>query len=440
MTFRLACVGLCPSFERLRKVTKPWESPPRIARRIAFKFLVSLIVTALAAPARAQEVDSSSIDSVRGTISGGTRYIGLGGAFVAIAEDTPGVPSNPASVALRLPYSWRSVDYGVGAAISVASWLPKNDIYNQPPSDPAAGRSSALVGTLAAIIYYRHLGFGIAAEARRNEASRTDEAQGLGFDLAANFGAVHAPLAYGFLDGQLLVGAGPRFVGFSFSRSGPLAAGLGLEAGMIIKPTGLQYRIGWSFKSAVEASLPSFGQRSSGDAHLPWEAALGFAYQFGPRLLNPSFVSTSDRVRRNVRGRAPTAADYENAERELYDEYMRRPRRYVLVSSELSLIEGGGRVGLTEQTARSRAIVSPRLGIESEVIPHHLRLRAGGYYEPARTAESRSRLHGTGGLDLKLFRFGFFGLFEPFDYWQLSVAVDVARSYLNTSFSLGFWY
>jgi hypothetical protein len=43
-------------------------------------------------------------------------------------------------------------------------------------------------------------------------------------------------------------------------------------------------------------------------------------------------------------------------------------------------------------------------------------------------------------LDVKLFRFGLFGLLEPFDYWQLSLAVDGARSYLNTSFSLGFWY
>jgi hypothetical protein len=71
---------------------------------------------------------------------------------------------------------------------------------------------------------------------------------------------------------------------------------------------------------------------------------------------------------------------------------------------------------------------------------HYLRLRAGAYYEPARTAESESRLHGTGGLDVKLFRFGLFGLLEPFDYWQLSLAADVARSYLSTSFSLGFWY
>jgi hypothetical protein len=401
------------------------------------KFLLPLLVFAVAPSAWAQA--APSIDAVRGTISGSTRYVGFGGAFVAIADDTEGVPSNPAAVAVRLPSSWRAVDYGVGADVSVGAWLPKNDIYNQPPSDPA-GKSSALVGSLAAILYYRHLGFGVAAEARRNEASSTDAAQGVGADLAANFGTVHAALAYGFLDGQLQLGAGPRFVGFSLSKSGPLAAGVGFEAGVIVKPTGLQYRLGGAFKSAVDATLPSSGQGGTSRAYLPWEAALGFAYQFGARRLNPSFVTTGDRVRRNVRGRAPTRADYKDAERELHEEYQKRQRWYLLVSAELSLIEGGGRVGFSQQSAKSRPIVSPRLGVESEVIAHYLRLRAGGYYEPARTADSESRLHATGGLDVKLFRFGLFGLLEPFDYLQLSLAADVARSYLSTSFSVGFWY
>jgi hypothetical protein len=49
-------------------------------------------------------------------------------------------------------------------------------------------------------------------------------------------------------------------------------------------------------------------------------------------------------------------------------------------------------------------------------------------------------MHGTGGVDIKLFKWSVFGLFEPFDYWQLSLAADGARSYLNTSFSIGFWH
>jgi hypothetical protein len=85
-------------------------------------------------------------------------------------------------------------------------------------------------------------------------------------------------------------------------------------------------------------------------------------------------------------------------------------------------------------------MISPRLGVESEVIPHHLRLRAGSYYEPALIAGTRSRVHGTGGFDVRLFEWSVFGLMEPFDYWQLSVGADAARSYLNTAFSIGFWH
>jgi hypothetical protein len=413
----------------------------QLDERPAGRRVLCLAIAMLSLPrlALAQSSSATSVDAARGTISGSTRYVGLGGAFVAIADDTEGVPSNPASVAVRLPYSLYDWDYGLGADFAIGTWLPKNDIYNQP-GEQGAKKSTSLVGSFAGILYYRHLGFGIAAEGRRNEASRSDMAQGVGTNLAGNFGTVHAAAAYGFLDGQLQLGLGPRFVGVGFASSGAFTAGVGYETGVIVKPTGQQYRVGLAWKSPIEAKIFAEGAESASRAHLPWEAALGFAYQFGNRPLNPSFESTNDRVRRNAQGRTPTDEDYKTALKELYDEYQTRQRWYLLVSSELSLIEGGGRVGLSEQAAKSRPIISPRLGVESEVVPHWLRLRAGTYYEPARTADSHSRIHATGGLDVKLFRFGLFGLLEPFDYWQLSLAVDGARSYLNTSFSLGFWY
>ena len=94
----------------------------------------------------------------------------------------------------------------------------------------------------------------------------------------------------------------------------------------------------------------------------------------------------------------------------------------------------------TDDASDVRPIISPRIGVESEVVPHHLRLRAGSYYEPARIGRSPSRVHGTGGFDVRLFEWDVFGLIKPFDYWQLSIAADGARSYLNTSFSIGFWH
>jgi hypothetical protein len=402
-----------------------------------------------AARARAQSA-KATIDTARGPISGSTRRVGLGGAFVAIADDTEGVAINPAASALRLPYSFSQFDYGLGLDFAIGAWLPKNDLYNQGQTE-GAGKSSALFGSLAAVINYGHAGLGIAAEAQSNAASRTDQAQGIGTNLGANFGVVHLNLAYGFFDGQLLLGAGPRFIGMSFDRhssGGPLSsAGVGYEAGFVAKPMVAQYRVAAAVKSPINATIPSDGAAPS-YVHVPWEVALGFAYQFGKRPFNPPFVSSAEIARSRLpRGVEPSKAELARAEHDLFDAYQKQQRRYLLVSTELSLAQGDGdHVGFERYWTRrgtasaSRPVLSPRLGVEGEVVPHILRLRAGSYYEPERLNLTPARVHGTGGFDVRLFEWDVFGLIKPFDWWQLSVAADAARAYLNTSFSIGFWH
>jgi len=404
----------------------------------------------VASEVRAQ-TQNVSVDPVRGPISGSTRRVGLGGAFVAIADDSEGVAINPASSALRLPYSFSEWDYGLGIDFAVGAWLPKNDLYNQGHNE-GAGKSSALFGSLAAVVYKGHLGLGIAAEAQSNAATSSDQVQGVTSSLGANFGMVHASLAYGFLRGQLLLGAGPRFVGMSFDRhssGSPLSsAGVGYEAGVVIKPIMAQYRIAAAVKSPIDATASSRDGEPTSTVQVPWEVSLGFVYQFGMKALNPAFVTAAELAR----SRSPRAGEtdqrrIERAEHDLFEAYQQHQRWYLLVSTELVLAEGDGdHVGLERYwTARgtassSRPIVSPRIGLESEVLPHILRLRAGSYYETERVNLTPSRVHGTGGFDVRLFEWDVFGLVEPFDYWQLSVAADAARAYLNTSFSIGFWH
>lgn len=417
----------------------------RLQRRVLPYFSLLAAWSACALPVRAQS-DSTSVDTARGALTGSTRRIGLGGAFVALADDSEGVAINPASVALRLPHSWDVWDYGLGIDFSIGAWLPKNDLYNRGDAE-GQSKSTALFGSIAAVLYAGHFGAGFAAEAQRNAASRPDQEQGISRSLAANFGLVHTNFGYGFLDGQLLFGAGFRFVGMSFDRSsdsgGLSTAGVGYETGFIIKPQTAQYRVAASYKSPIDASL-------SGDdtVHVPWELALGFAYQFGPRVFNPRFVSADEVARR----RKPevekhSKADLAAAKQELFETYQRQQRWYLLVSTELALAEGDGeRRGLeriwtsADSVSNSRPVIVPRVGVESEVVPHILRLRAGSYYEPERVDMSPARVHGTGGFDVRLFEWDVFGLVKPFDWWQLSVAADAARSYLNTSFSIGFWH
>lgn len=393
------------------------------------------------------QTSPTTIDTTRGPITGSTRQVALGGAFVAIAEDTEGVAVNPAADAVRLPYSWDQFDYGVGVDVSVGAWLPKNDIYNQSDSSKV-GKSTALFGSLAAVLNYEHFGLGVAAEAQRNAATRADQPQGIApTSLSANFGMVHASLAYGFYHGQLLLGVGPRLLGFSFGGGNSSAglfssAGMGYEAGVIVKPYTSQARIAAAVKSPITATVPGEPGAAPNRLHVPWEAALGFAYQFGARPLNPQFLTARRLAERTVLHREPNSADVKAAEDELFRRYESRPRFYLLVTTELSVFEGtGAHVGFEDgDIATKRPSFSPRLGLESEVIPHIVKLRAGSYYEQARTLGAQNRIHGTGGFDLRLFRWDVFGLKRPFDYWQLSVAADAARSYLNTSFSIGFWH
>ena len=425
----------CPSL-----LPKTWN----YLRGYVLAGVVTLAIACTAATARAQ-TQPASVDTARGSISGSTRFIGLAGAFLPIAEDTEGVAVSPASVAVRLPYSWHQWDYGFGLDVAVAGWLPHNDIYNRSGTDTKVSKSTALFGSLAAILNYEHAGFGVSAEAQSNGATQQDQVQGIApTNLTANFGTVHMGLAYGFFDGQLLLGAGPRLLGMSLSgsgsNSGPFSVGsVGYEAGIAINPLEAQYRIGAAVKSPINARVAG-----AASMHVPWELALGFAYQFGARPLNTPFL-TADQVARRRSSAEPTKTELRQAEDELFEHYQERPRFYLLVSTELALIEGGGAVALAQnpadtQAASSRPIISPRLGLESEVVPNILKLRAGSYYEPARLAEAQSRFHGTGGFDVRLFEWDIFGLVRPFDYWQLSVGADAARSYLNTALSIGFWH
>lgn len=400
---------------------------------------VFALLTGIATHVRAQTTEEpSTIDAVRGTIKGSTRFIGLGGAFVAIADDTEGVAINPASVAVRLPYSWDAFSFAFGIDFSIATWLPKNDLYNAPEGESSSG---SLFGSLAAVVNYRHVGFGLAAEAEQNDLSR--EAQGISTKFTANFGLMHTAVAYGYFDGQLQLGAGLRILGFSFDggRSlAPATAGVGYAAGLIIKPKREQFRIGVTIEQPITAEVEGEPGMPPISVDVPWTAALGFAYQFGRRRLNPPFVTVADRVRRNSAGRKPTDDDVKKAAAELFEEYQKAQTWYLLVSTELALIEGGDELGLGNFVAVDRPLVSPRLGFESEVVPRWLRLRTGTYLELPVIEDGNARLHGTGGVDVKLFRWNVFGLVHPFDYWQLSLAADGAKAYLNTSFSVGFWH
>jgi len=97
---------------------------------------------------------------------------------------------------------------------------------------------------------------------------------------------------------------------------------------------------------------------------------------------------------------------------------------------------------VTQTVNRSgqKTVVSPRVGIESGVIPEYLKLRAGSYIEPTRFEGSSPRVHATAGLDVKLLVWNVFG-FWPDDYmWRLGLGADVSRRYYTWGVTIAGWY
>ena len=83
--------------------------------------------------------------------------------------------------------------------------------------------------------------------------------------------------------------------------------------------------------------------------------------------------------------------------------------------------------------------VSPRLGAETEIVPHWVKARAGTYVEPSRFEDGYPRAHYTAGLDFRLFVFNPFGLFSKAPM-RLRLVGDVAPRYQNFGFALGTWH
>src|SRR5690606_31243543 len=91
------------------------------------------------------------------------------------------------------------------------------------------------------------------------------------------------------------------------------------------------------------------------------------------------------------------------------------------------------RRGRTTRTTPSFA-----LGMEAEPLRDRVKLRIGTYLEPARNLGTTFRMHGTGGLDVRVFRWALFED-EPWDF-RLGFVFDIARDYTNVGLTFGFWH
>ncbi len=349
---------------------------------------------------------------------GSPQYIAMAGAINAVAQGAAGLYTNPASAAIRPETHIDKFAWGV----YFNSYIPANGEDPNDNGQVVTNDRRSLLGAAGILVQYGPWGLTLDGGYLADEISPQ---AGGGLGVRSLIG--HLGLARTFLDEALSAGIGLRLAGlnvFTLTGSNQLftQGGLSGEAGVVWLPKGQRVRLAFSGGLPIYTQALQFtncdptncsGYILPNDAIAPWIATLGGAYQFAHSAWN-------ERVNQTF-----------------------RDERQLTVAVDLSFTgavsNGYGLEAFAakqlQQSGRSTT-VTPRLGVESEVIPGWLRLRAGTYLEPSRVPETDARWHATGGFEVRIVAFRLFGQERRV---QISGAADVASRYQNVALSIGFW-
>ena len=435
-----------------------------------------------------------------------SRVTGLGGAYIGEAEGVEGSAVNSAAPAVRDPFSEKWLDFDLALSASFLGAFAQTDFDNHGSTPD--GKTTARTGDFIDLNFGGNIQlgyFGASATGDLQSYSLTSTTPGAS-SLTMEIGRWKGLAAFGFAKGQLVIGSGLRVVTLQVLQQGGgtllAMTGFGPEIGALLMPDGHQYRIGVTLRDGVSGS--SFGNtRATVDAEgnqtagrfilpqnvvMPWEVEAGFAYQLGPRPLNPTWqnpVDEEEHVRLRIReDRESRAREYmldlartaaplrearraellreEAALRDLEDArlaaeaqrlYQARKARYdnwpreriLLLASVLvtgpsqNAVSLEGFLDQRHELVGLSTSITPRVGLEGEPINNRLRARVGSYIEPSRYTEGFPRQHFTFGGDVKLFPFDFWGLLGE-TTWKIGFYVDMAPRYSNGGLSISTWH
>ena len=247
----------------------------------------------------------------QGPVIAPIRVTGLGGAYIALAEGTEGSAANSAAPAVRNAYSSTWFDYDISAGISFPGAFTNTDFDNHgdnaslPANHASAGNYTDL--TVGGTVQLG--GLGVSATGDLEQFSLTTTAGEPALTLQV--GRFKALTSYGVYGGQLAIGGGIRVVTMQIQQNGAgtllTMSGAAPEAGALLMPTGLPWRIGVTARAPVSGGVgvgflgqqifPGSANPPPSSSNLvlpsrvvmPWEAEVGFALQLGPRPLNPGW-------------------------------------------------------------------------------------------------------------------------------------------------------
>jgi hypothetical protein len=374
-----------------------------------------------------------------GVLLGSSRVVGLGGAYVGIAEGVAGFTNNLAALAHRSPGLDRDWDVGV-----TLSWLDLplargkgKDLDNDGLADDAP-ESSQLLG--AVLLQYRNFGLGFSMRNSQVGYCNTvhcDPNDLLRVSLIQT--ALAGAMALGRDDFILGFGIYSAQAVFSHESEGDWRYGdTGLALDMLYRPHGRAYRVGVSVRPEVVGAwrrgpgqVPFLAGRQLYSAVVsPAVLSLGASWRLGEGAERYNRLSPAAR-RQMLEGEHFAEVPPEDDPRALAGrwlisaqaDFISRTENAVSVHSFTALAEPE-HVGVS-------GMLQPRVGVEHETWPGRLRTRLGSFIEPSPFEDHLPRPHLTGGFELFLFRY--------WEDWALAASFDVSRRYSDFGISVGFW-
>ena len=249
----------------------------RLAAALGLCMLLVMEKPALAAGRLGQNgedinTSSYSIDLFQGAVLSGNRVMGLSGAYVALAEDVDGDLQNPAAPAMRPFFSMSYFDYWLGLGVTFPGRISRIDFFNSGSTTGFRGLSDEPVFVTPALnLQWGTFGLGGTVEIQNYTLQGSAVPTRANFDNSASLDAVlttvHLQVANSFFEGQLVLGAGLRYLTMTLDASAPASrtsslfdtSGSGLELGAVWRPNLKPYRLGIAFRSAIDTE-PSFSR------------------------------------------------------------------------------------------------------------------------------------------------------------------------------------
>ena len=365
---------------------------------------------------------------------GDSAALGMGGANVARAYGSSGALDNPAAPSIR-----RSTDndtWGIDYHLDYLNGSLSSDYNNAGIDYPALGivqpdtHSQQL--TIGGALRVYNWGIALSATARSMLINGAAAQPGGGTsELYAETLLFKGSLAHFFEGPDIAIGIAAQAAVFNMQTdcAGPecgnlfTVGGWGAQVGATWLPHLQSFRVAGVLSTGITGSDVTGGSCTDPthcDGFIlpekvvtPATATAGIAYRFAPTPWNQQTPTPfRDEMSLTLAFDAVTTAPVDNA--------------YGIDAFGIGYLE----------RSDAHYTVSPRAGFEWEMIPGRFRLRGGSYFEPSRFDGVDGRVHGTFGLELRVFEVDVWGLRRG----RITLTGDFARDYSNLGIDIGLWH